>query len=48
MRVTLKGKLFNATKENTELKQEAAYLTSRLERIVVSKKLIEDDLSRAE
>jgi hypothetical protein len=31
-----KGKLFHATKENTELKQEVAYLTSRLERTVVS------------
>jgi hypothetical protein len=41
---SLKGKLFNATKKNTELKQEVAYLTSRLERTVVSEKLIEDDL----
>jgi hypothetical protein len=45
---SLKVKLFHATKENTELKQEVAYLTSRLERMVVSKKLIEDDLSRVE
>jgi hypothetical protein len=45
---SLKGKLFHATKENTELKQEIAYLTSHLERIVVSEKLIEDDLSRVE
>jgi predicted nuclease with TOPRIM domain len=43
-----KGKLFHATKENTELKQESAYLTSHLERTVVSKKMIEDDLSRVE
>jgi hypothetical protein len=42
---TLKGKLFHATNENTELKQEIAYLTSRLERIVVSEKIIEDDLT---
>jgi hypothetical protein len=42
---SLKGKLFHATKENTELKQEVAYLTSRLERMVVSEKMIEDDLS---
>jgi hypothetical protein len=42
---SLKGKLFHVTKENTELKQEVAYLTSRLERTVVSDKLIEDDLS---
>jgi hypothetical protein len=42
---SLKGKLLYATKENTELKQEVAYLTSHLERTVVSKKMIEDDLS---
>jgi regulator of replication initiation timing len=42
---SLKGKLFHATKENTELKQEVAYLTSRLERTVVSEKMIEDDFS---
>jgi hypothetical protein len=45
---SLKSKLFRATKENTGLKQEIAYLTSHLERMVVSKKLIEDDLSRVE
>jgi hypothetical protein len=45
---SLKGKLFHATKENTELKQEVAYLTSRLERTVVSEKMIEDVLSRVE
>jgi hypothetical protein len=33
---SLKGKLFHTTKENTELKQEVAYLTSRVERIVLS------------
>jgi hypothetical protein len=44
----LKGKLLHATKENTELKQEVAYLTSRLERTFVSKKMIEDDLSHVE
>jgi hypothetical protein len=27
---SLKGKLFNATKENTELQQEVAYLIARL------------------
>jgi hypothetical protein len=42
---SLKGKLLHATKENSELKQEVAYLTSHLERIVVSEKMIEDDLS---
>jgi hypothetical protein len=45
---SLKGKLFPATKENTELKQEVTYLTARLERIVVSEKMIEDDLSQVE
>jgi hypothetical protein len=45
---SLKGKLFHANKENTELEQEVAYLTSRLERIVVSEKMIEDDLSQVE
>jgi hypothetical protein len=44
----LKGKLFYATKENTELKQEVAYLTAHLERTGVSEKMIEDDLSRVE
>jgi hypothetical protein len=45
---SLKGKLLYATKENTDLKQEIAYLTSRLERTVVSEKMIENDLSRVE
>jgi hypothetical protein len=45
---SLNGKLLHATKENTELKQEVAYLTSSLERTVVSEKMIEDDLSRVE
>jgi hypothetical protein len=45
---SLKGKHFHATKENTELKQEVAYLTSRLERTVVSEKMIEDDLNHVE
>jgi hypothetical protein len=45
---SLKVKLFHAMKENTELKQKVAYLTSRLERTVVSEKMIEDDLSRVE
>jgi regulator of replication initiation timing len=43
--VSLKGKLFHATKENTELQQEVAYLTARLEKTVLSEKMIED-LSR--
>jgi hypothetical protein len=45
---SLKGKLFHATEENIKLKQEVAYLTSHLERTVVSEKMIEDDLSRVE
>jgi hypothetical protein len=45
---SLKGKLFHATKENTELKQKVAYLTSRLERIMVSEKMIEEDLNHVE
>jgi hypothetical protein len=42
---SLKGKLFHATKENTELKQEVAYLTARLDKTNLSDKMIEDDLS---
>jgi hypothetical protein len=45
---TLKGKLFHATKENTELKQDIDYLTAHLEKTISSKKMIEDDLSRVE
>jgi predicted nuclease with TOPRIM domain len=45
---SLKGKLFHATKENTELNQEVAYLTSHLERTMVSEKMIEGDLNRVE
>jgi hypothetical protein len=45
---SLNGKLFHSTKENTELKQEVAYLTSPLERTALSKKMIEEDLSRVE
>jgi hypothetical protein len=46
--VSLKGKLFYATKENTECQQEVAYLTARLEKTVLSEKMIEEDLSRVE
>jgi hypothetical protein len=46
--ISLKGKLFHATKENTELQQEIAYLTARLEKIILSEKMIEEDLSRVE
>ena len=45
---SLKGKLFHATKENTELQQEVAYLTARLQKTALSEKMIEDDLSRVE
>jgi hypothetical protein len=46
--VSLKGKLFHATKENTELREEVAYLTAYLEKIVLSEKMIEEDLSWVE
>jgi hypothetical protein len=46
--ISLKGKLLHATKENTELQQEVAYLTARLEKIVLSEKMIGEDLSRVE
>jgi hypothetical protein len=45
---SLKGKLFNATKENTELQQEVTYLTAHLQKTALSKKIIEDNLSRVE
>jgi predicted Zn-ribbon and HTH transcriptional regulator len=40
-----KGKILHATKENSELKQEVAYLFARLERTKLSEKMIEDDLN---
>jgi hypothetical protein len=43
---SLKGKLFHSTKENTKLQQEVAYLTSRLEKTVLSEKMIDDNLSQ--
>jgi hypothetical protein len=46
--VSLKGKLFHASKENTELQQEVAYLSARLEKTALSEKMIEEDLSRVE
>jgi hypothetical protein len=45
---SLKGKLFNATKENTELQQEVTYLTAHLQKTALSEKMIEEDLSRVE
>jgi hypothetical protein len=46
--VSLKGKLLHATKENTELQQEVAYLTAQLEKTALSEKMSEEDLSRVE
>jgi hypothetical protein len=46
--VSLKGKIFHAIKENTELQQEVAYLTAHLEKTVLSEKMIEEDLSWVE
>jgi hypothetical protein len=46
--VSLKGKLFHATKENTELQQEVVYLTAHLEKTILSKKMIKEDLSWVE
>jgi hypothetical protein len=46
--VSLKGKFFYATKENTQLQQEVTYLTARLEKTVLSEKMIKEDLSRVE
>jgi hypothetical protein len=43
--VSLKGKLLHATKENTELQPEVAYLTARLEKTILSEKMIDEDLS---
>jgi hypothetical protein len=41
--VSLKGKLFHAIKDNTELQQEVVYLTAHLEKTVLSAKIIEED-----
>jgi hypothetical protein len=40
-RVSLKGKLLHATKENTELQQEVAYLTAHLGKTILNEKMIE-------
>jgi hypothetical protein len=45
---SLKGKLVHATKENTELQHEIAYLTARLEQTLLSEKMIEENLSQVE
>jgi hypothetical protein len=46
--ICLKGKLFHVTKENTEIQQEVTYLTTRLEKTILSEKMIEKDLSWVE
>jgi hypothetical protein len=46
--VSLKSKLLHAIKENTELQQEVSYLTTRLEKTILSEKMIKEDLSRVE
>jgi hypothetical protein len=46
--VSLKGMPLHATKENTELQQEVAYLIARLEKTALSDKMIKKDLSRHE
>jgi hypothetical protein len=46
--VSLMGKLFHATKENTEFKKEVAYLTTHFEKTKLSEKMIEEDLSQVE
>jgi hypothetical protein len=46
--LSLKGKILHAIKQNTKLQQEVAYLTARLEEIVLSEKMIKEDLSRVE
>jgi hypothetical protein len=43
--VSLKGKLFHATKENIKLQQEVTYLTARFDKTILSEKMIEEDLS---
>jgi hypothetical protein len=45
---SLKGMIFYTTKENTELRQEVAYLTAHLQKTALSKKMIGEDLSRVE
>jgi hypothetical protein len=46
VKFVLKGKLLHATEENSELKQEVAYVSSCLERTIVSEKMTVEDLSR--
>jgi hypothetical protein len=46
--VSLKGKLFYATKENIQLQHEVAYLTAHLQKTILNEKMIEEDLSWVE
>jgi hypothetical protein len=46
--ISLKGKLFHATKENIQLHQEVTYLSARIKKTVLSEKMIEEDFSRVE
>jgi hypothetical protein len=46
--VSLKGKLFHATKDNTELQQEVVHLIACLKKTILREKMIEEDLSRVE
>jgi hypothetical protein len=46
--VSPKGKLFHATKENTELKQEVTYFTAHFEKTKLSEKMVEEDMSQVE
>jgi hypothetical protein len=42
--VSNKGKFLHATKESTQLQHEVVYLSARLEKTVLSEKMIEEDL----
>jgi hypothetical protein len=46
--MSLKDKLVHATNENIMLVQDVAYLTSRLERIKLSEKMIKEELSQVD
>jgi hypothetical protein len=47
-RVSLKGKIFHATKGNIKLQHDVVYLIVHLEKTILSKKMIEEDLSRVD
>jgi hypothetical protein len=46
--VSLKGKFFHSTKENTQLQHEVTYLTAHLEKTILNEKMIEENLSWVE